>query len=329
MERTAAFLGVSRSIEDAVSRVRKAEELSYEGAWVTQTSGRDALGVLAAYAQATSRIRFGTGVIPIYGRAPAVLAQGAATLAETSNGRFTLGIGVSHKPAVEAFFGQPYERPLRDMREYLRIVTDILRTGRTSQTGERFSATFGLTSWTPPRVPVYISALSPRMCRLAGEMADGVVLWCCTPDYIRDWILPCVAEGAASAGRDAADIDVVAAIPACATSDPDAARDALRRDLFIYWTLPNYRAAIIRAGYGAGIEAFDDALRSGGPDAARAAIPDAFCDALGAFGAPDTIREKVDEYRTKGASLPAVGPFRGHDAALGTTATLEAAAPAR
>jgi F420-dependent oxidoreductase-like protein len=327
MERTAAFLGVAKSLSNAVGRVQLAESLGYESTWTTQIAGRDTLMVLTEYARGTERIKLGTGVVPIYSRTPAMMAQTAATLGEISGGRFICGIGVSHKPAVEAWYGQPYEHPLRDMREYLTILRGILDDGGVGAKGERFSASFGWLGYEPPhRVPVYISALSPKMCRLAGEMAHGAVLWCCTPDYIRDHVIPNVRAGAEEAGRNPDSIEIVAAVPACATTDRDAARAALARDLFVYWTLPNYRRAIRRAGYEDGLEAFDEALASGGRETATAAIPAEFLDALGAFGSPEDVREKVAAYRTAGATVPAVGPFSGHVGAQGAEATLRAAA---
>jgi F420-dependent oxidoreductase-like protein len=315
---------VTRSFDGALERVKLAEKLGYESVWVTQPGSRDAMLVLSEYARVTTRVRLGTGVIPIFGRAPAAMAQSAVTLAELSAGRFVLGIGVSHKPIVEGYFGQLYVRPLQAMREYLTILQGILREGRVGFEGERYRSTFAWMGYTPPYpVPVYISALSPRMCRLAGAMADGVVLWCCPPDYVNEHIVPNVRAGAEAVGRDPSGITVVTAVPTCATDDADTARAAMRRDLFIYWTLPNYRAAIDRAGYGEAIGEFDEALASGGPDKAREAIPGAFVDALAAYGTPDDIRAKVDEYREKGTTLPAIGPFGG-----GAARTLEAAAGA-
>lgn len=329
MARTGAFLGIGSSFDRAVERARLAESLGYDSVWVTQIAGRDAFLVLSEYARGTDRVRLATGVVPIYARTPAAMAQAAATLGEISGGRFILGMGVSHKPSVENFYGQRYERPLATMREYLTIVRGILDDGGIGFEGDRLRTNFVWMGYTPPhRVPVYTSALSPKMLQLAGELADGVVLWCCTPDYVRDHIVPNVRKGAESVGRDASQIDIVAAVPASLTDDPKGARGALRRDLYVYWTLPNYRAAIKRAGYGDGIRAFDEALASGGPEAARAAIPDAFLEALAGFGDATTITAKLTEYREKGCTLPCVGPFSGHDGAHGAEATLQAAAPA-
>src|SRR5688500_13849694 len=121
------FVSVGRSLEQAVSRVRLAEELGYEACYVTHIAGREALTVLTHYADHTERIRLGTGVTPIYTRVPANMAQTAATIDEISGGRLNLGLGVSHRPVVEGWYGQTIDRPVSEMREYLRIVRAILR----------------------------------------------------------------------------------------------------------------------------------------------------------------------------------------------------------
>ena len=121
-----AFISTGRSLDAAVERVRLAETLGYEAAYVTQLAGRDSLTVVTAYALATERIRVGTGVVPIYTRTPASMAQTAATIDELSGGRLHLGLGVSHRPVVEGWHGQTIDRPVAEMREYVAIVRAIL-----------------------------------------------------------------------------------------------------------------------------------------------------------------------------------------------------------
>ena len=102
---TGCFFSPGRSFDRAIERVKLAESLGYESVYVTHIAGRESLTVLTAYALATSSIRVGTGVVPIYTRTPATMAQTAATIDELSGGRFTLGLGVSHRPVVEAWHG--------------------------------------------------------------------------------------------------------------------------------------------------------------------------------------------------------------------------------
>ena len=301
-----SFIGVGSSLDSALGRVARAEELCYESVFVTHIGGRDSITLLAAYAAATSRIRLGTGVIPIYARTPANMAQSFATLDEISGGRAIAGLGVSHKPVVEHWFNQSIDKPLAEMREYVAIVRAILH-GEDPPAGEKFRTAFHLTDWEPPRpdMPVYLAGLSPGMLRLAGEIADGVVLWLCNPNYIRDVVVPTVREGREKAGRELDGFDIVAAVPSAVTDDPGAARERLRGELVPYFNLPYYRKML-------GLSGLD-------PDAGPT---DEFLDLLGAIGSPDEARASVRRYADSGATSPCVGGISGSD----FDATLEALA---
>src|SRR3979411_1785820 len=101
-----SFISSGRSLQQAIERVQLAEELGYDAAYVTHIAGRESLTVVTAYALATKRIRVGTGVVPIYTRTPATMAQTAATIDELSGGRMTLGLGVSHRPVGQGWHRQ-------------------------------------------------------------------------------------------------------------------------------------------------------------------------------------------------------------------------------
>jgi F420-dependent oxidoreductase-like protein len=317
------FISVGRSLERAVERVRLAEERGYEAAYVTHIAGRDSLTVLAAYAAATERIRVGTGVMPIYSRTPVSSAQSIATVDEMSGGRAVLGLGASHKVTVEGWYGQPLEKPVRDMREYVQIVRAILR-GEDPPRGERFHTAFRFMGYEPRAdLPIYIGALSPRMLRLAGELADGVVLWLCNPDYVRDVVVPEVTRGRERAGKPLEGFDVVAAVPAAVTDEPEAARARLRGDLIPYFSLPFYRAMLERSGFGEDIAGFDAGMEQGDTDAAVGAISDRFLQTLTAIGTREEAEAGVRRYQEAGATSPCIGGVPGTD----FDATIEGLAP--
>lgn len=304
------FISVGRSLETAMQRVERAEGLGFESVYVTNIAARDALSVLMAYASRTERIRLGTGVVPIYSRTPAAMAQTAATIDEFSGGRMALGLGVSHRVTVENWYGQRIDRPVAEMREYVRTVRAILR-GEDPPTGERFPTNFRFMGYEPrPDIPVYVAALSPAMLRLAGELADGVILWLCTPPYIRDVVVPEVARGRERAGKPLEGFDIVAAVPSAVAADPAEAREKLRRDLVPYFNLPFYRAMIERSG-------FED-------EVAAAEASDHFIETLGAIGSPEEVVAGVQRYLDAGATSPGVGaiPKTDFDATLEALARL-------
>jgi probable F420-dependent oxidoreductase len=287
-----SFISVGRSLETAIQRVERAERLGYESAFVTHVAARDSVTTLMAYASRTERIRLGTGVLPIYSRTPVATAQSFATLDEFSEGRAVIGLGVSHRPVVEGWYGDTIDRPLKEMREYAGIVRAILR-GEEPPDGERYRSGFRFMGYEPRAdLPIYLAALSPGMLRLAGEIADGVMLWLCNPDYIRDVVVPAVSEGRERAGRSLDGFDIVAAVPSAVTTEPTEARERLRQELLPYFYLPFYRAMLDRSGYG-------DDLASG-------AISDRFLTRLAAIGSPEEAVASVRNYREAGATSPCV-----------------------
>jgi alkanesulfonate monooxygenase SsuD/methylene tetrahydromethanopterin reductase-like flavin-dependent oxidoreductase (luciferase family) len=321
------FVSTGRSIEQSLARVQRAEELGYESAYVTHIAGRESLTVVTAYAMSTSRIRVGTGVVPIYTRTPATMGQTAWTIDDLSGGRLNLGLGVSHRPVVEGWHGQTIDRPVAEMREYVGIVRAILRgeappTAAPDAPAVKWRTGFQLAGLDPrPDVPIYVAALSPGMLRLAGEIADGVILWLCTPPYIRDVVIPMLREGRERAGKSLEGFDVVAAVPAAAVEDPAQAHASMRRELIPYFGLPFYRAMLERSGFEDEIAAFDAAAGAGDGDGMQQAISTRFLETLAAIGHADTVRAGVQRYADAGTTSPCVGPIGKTD----FDATLEAA----
>ncbi len=317
-----AFISAGRSLDSALERVRLADSLGYDSAYTTHIAGRDSLTLLMAYASASERIRLGTGVVPIFSRTPVAMAQTAATIDEFSAGRMVLGLGVSHKVTVENWFGASIERPVTQMREYASVVRAILE-GRPPPEGSYFPTKFQFMGYEARAdLPIYIAALSPNMLRLAGEIADGVMLWLCNPDYIRDVVVPAVAEGREKAGKSMEGFDVVAAVPVGLTDDPDAAKAAFRQDLIPYASLPFYREMLKRGGFGGDLEAFDAGMAGGDLEAAKAGLSDGLLQALSGIGSKEDVFEAVTRYRDGGATSPCIGGIPGTD----YSATIEAVA---
>jgi alkanesulfonate monooxygenase SsuD/methylene tetrahydromethanopterin reductase-like flavin-dependent oxidoreductase (luciferase family) len=315
------FVSTGRSLDAAIERVHLAESLGYEAAYVTHIAGRESLTVVTAYALATERIRVGTGVVPIYTRTPATMAQTAVTIDELSGGRLNLGLGLSHRPVVEGWHGQTIDRPVAEMREYVTTVRAILR-GEAPPPGEKWPTGFQLGGVEPrPDIPIYIGALSPGMLRLAGEIADGATLWLCNPNYIRDVVVPEVTTGRERAGKTLDGFDIVAAVPTGLTDDPASAYAAMRRDLLPYFGLPFYRAMLERSGFEADIAGYDAA--GGHVEKMQAAISTDFLEVLTAVGDEAAVRAGIERYRDAGATSPCVGPIAGTD----FEATLRAGAP--
>ena len=227
-------------------QVRQAADEGFGSAWMNNIFGLDALTALAVAGNQVSGIELGTAVVPTYPRHPAALAQQALTAAAACGGRLVLGIGLSHKIVIEDMYGYDFGQPVRHLREYLAVLLPLLERRPASFTGVTVRANIGLTTPGEGRVPVLLAALGTQMLRLAGEQADGTILWMTGPATVRDHIVPTITEAAAAAGRPAPRVACI--LPVCVTSDPDGARERAARVFAIYGELPSYRAMLDREG---------------------------------------------------------------------------------
>ena len=146
--------------------VKQAEAGGYTDFWSGETNGPDGFTPLALSAAWTERARLGTGIVGVFQRGPALLAQEAAALADASEGRFVLGIGSSSDRIIEGWNGIPFERPLSKVRETLEFLQPALA-------GERTASGFKLETAPAERVPIVLAALRGKMLELAMERADG------------------------------------------------------------------------------------------------------------------------------------------------------------
>jgi F420-dependent oxidoreductase-like protein len=302
--RTATYITPGRDLPAAIDLARLAERLGYESVWVTHGHGRDSFLVLAAYAAATTRLRVGNGVLQILPRHPVATAQASLTLAELSGGRFTLGLGISHRPMMEAMLGLTIVDPLTTMREYVAVLRGALGEGaHVDGKHYRVHWSAGMPG-KPAAPPIYLAALSRRMLELAGEIADGVILWLSPPAYVREVAVPALQRGRARAGKSLEGFEIVCAVPLAVTDDADAARSAFRAELIRYASLPFYRAMLETSGFAAALREFD---RTG-------AVPASLADALGGIGDAGAARAFMADYRAAGVTLPAVRPITFPDA---------------
>ena len=302
--RRAAYLTPGRDLSAAVELARRAEALDYESVWLTHGLGRDSFLVLAAYGAATTRVGLGVGVVPIYPRHPVAMAQAALTLSEITGGRFTLGIGVSHRATMETMLGLALDAPLAVMREYVAVLRGALGAGADFE-GRHFRVRWSLALPERPAAPrIYLAALSRKMLELAGEIADGAILWLCPPAYVREVALPALERGRKRTGKALSGFEIVAAVPLAVTGDVAGVRAALRVELARYLALPFYRAMLEASGLGPDVRAFD---RDG-------EVPETLADALGTVGDAAAARAYVAAYRDAGVTLPAIRPIAFPDA---------------
>lgn len=242
------------TIAGVADELRRAEALGFDSAWIPGIpNGPDVVTLLAVAGASTRRIEVGSAVLPALPRHPAALAAQALVAGEALGGRFTLGLGVSHRKVVEGHLGLEYDRPVSLMRDYLAILRPLLREQRVDHAGPRLRTRLRLdvaTAQRPP--PVMLAALGPAMVHLAGTAADGVMTWMAGPETLATAIVAGAHAAAAAAGRPAP--RVLASFPVALTGAGAGARDAARaradEDFSLYGRLPAYRAALAREGDG-------------------------------------------------------------------------------
>jgi probable F420-dependent oxidoreductase len=308
-------LGLSLPIEgspiaDTVGPLaRLAEESGYTDVWSAEVSGADAFTPLAVVAASTEKVRLGTAIVPAFTRPPALLAMTAASLQALSGGRFVLGIGTSTSIIVERWMGIPFERPLTRVRETVGAVRDALAGKKVETDGRAVSIKgFRLTADPGNEVPVYIAALGPRMLRLAGEIADGVILFLFTPDGVAD-ALDKVREGAEAAGRDPDEIDVVARIGVAVDEDEEILRYMLRRFTVPYAMVDVYNRSLVRQGFEAEASKIARLWKEGDRESAVAAITDEMIEGFYIFGDAEACRKRIQQFRDAGLKTPVLLPI--------------------
>lgn len=237
----------ANNLESVIARAKELEAKGFPTMWMVQAFGHDAINALSIAGRETKTIELGTSVVPTFPRHPVAIAQQALTAATATGGRFTLGIGLSHKVMIEDMLGLSYEKPAKHMREYLAVLVPLLKGERVSFAGERYKVNVGVSTEDAPKpVSVLLAALGPAMLNLAGAQADGTITWLTGLNTLEKHIVPSITKAAHDAGRPAPRI--VAGLPVLLTNDPDTARATLARDLKFYEAMPSYRAMLDREG---------------------------------------------------------------------------------
>ena len=232
------------SLAGAAAQAQRVEKLGFATFWLPNIFGVDAITGAALVGHQVGRIELGTAVVPTYPRHPVALAQQALTTAAATNGRFTLGIGLSHTIVIEDMFGLDYSKPARHMREYLEVLTRLLRGEPVEHRGEEYRVKASLSVPGAGPVPLLVAALGPVMLGIAGRLSDGTITWMTGPRTLAEHIAPALGKAARDAGRPAPRI--VAGLPIALCRDAAAAREQIAKQFEIYGMLPSYRAMLDR-----------------------------------------------------------------------------------
>jgi probable F420-dependent oxidoreductase len=277
--------------------VRRAEAAGYTDLWSGETQGPDGFTPLALAAAWTDRVRLGTGVVGVFTRGPALLAQQAAALADASGGHFALGIGASSDRIVEGWNRMPFARPLTRVSETIDFLREVL-------TGGRSDGGFRLEHPPAKPVPIIVAALRGKMLRLAASKGDGAFT-----NFLPLGGLPKVIGALEGAPEGFEVLCRFFCIPG-----HRAEVEPLARWMFAsYATVPVYEAFFRWLGHGDEIEEMVAAWRERDRERAQAAAPWGLIEDIFIFGSPDQMKERLSRYVQGGITLPILTPITTPD----------------
>jgi probable F420-dependent oxidoreductase len=296
-------------ITDMRTLVTLAEQRGYDSVWLPESMGRDACAELTALALTSERIRLGTGIVPVFARLPTIAAASMATAATLAPGRVVLGVGIGHQGALEGGHGVTFSRPLQHVREFTTIARRLLTDGQISYTGEVYSIRHYQLDTPPPQpVPVFVAALRPQMLRLAGAVADGVLMNWATPDYVRQAV-EYIQQGAEAAGRSLHDVCIASYLRTCVTDTPEVVEQASREQIARYASMVYYQRYFATIGFAPEADAIARAWQQGDTTAAVKAVTPQMIRAVTIYGTAQECRQRLQAYREAGLQLPIIAPF--------------------
>jgi F420-dependent oxidoreductase-like protein len=222
-----------------------ASQTGFDSYWLPQQVDIDAIMLAPWLSSAAPDLEIGVGVVPMQSRFPVHMAQAALTAEALAPGRFALGLGVEHDWVVRDIWGLPFERPVAEMQEYLRVVLDLIRFGFSRHRGEFYRVSAFLARLAPsPDLPILLGALAPRMLRLAGSQADGTVTWLAGVETVIAHILPRLVAAAEAGGRPPPRSVVM--LPIAITADRTRVASEIDTAFELFARQPSYQTVMAR-----------------------------------------------------------------------------------
>ncbi|MGH0035856.1 MAG: LLM class flavin-dependent oxidoreductase [Myxococcota bacterium] len=304
----------------AVDFAVEAEKLGVDQAWSAEAWGMDAITPLAFLAARTERLKLGTGIMQVCARTAASTAMTALGMATVSGGRFLLGLGNSGPQVVEGLHGQPFERPVTRLREYVEVVRLAFRGEKLEYRGREIELPRpggqgkALRLAQPPtEVPIYLATLAPRGLELTGAVADGWLGTSFTPDA-PEAHFEHLRRGAECAGRRLSDLVLGVGVSVGFTDDPAPSIERQKPGLAFTLgamgspTVNFYNDAYARAGFQETCKEVRDLWLAGRREEAARAVPDEMVRQTTLFGDEASVRARIRKYRDVGIDLLILQP---------------------
>jgi F420-dependent oxidoreductase-like protein len=316
-------------LDRAVSLAQEAERLGFHSAWTAEAYGSDAITPIAWLMARTERITFGSAIMQMPARTPAMTAMTAATLDLMSGGRFLLGLGLSGPQVVEGWHGQRYGRPLVKTREYVEIVRTILRReAPLEHHGEHYDIPYsgdGATGLGKPLklivhprradLPIYLAAIGPKNVQLSAEIADGWLPIFFSPTRFADTYGAAVEAGFARAGaaKSLDNFDVAPTVTVIVGDDVETLRGLAKPMTALYIGGMGargknfYNDLVCRYGFEAEAKQIQDLYLDGKKQEAIAVVPDELIDEISLIGPKARIADRLEAWKSSGITTMILG----------------------
>jgi alkanesulfonate monooxygenase SsuD/methylene tetrahydromethanopterin reductase-like flavin-dependent oxidoreductase (luciferase family) len=310
------FTGSPEQNRQTIDRIKVAEEVGVEAVFTAETWGRDQFSLLTQIALQTTKIKIGTGIAPVYGRSPAVLAMTFATLDELSGGRVVIGLGTSGDRVIEHWHGEKFSKPIQRTKEYVEIINMIVSGERVFYEGEIFKLQRGFKLLFEPvrkHIPIFVASISPKSMQSLATCADGWMPIYWPKSKFKDG-KQMISQAAVAAGRPADAVECMAQLTVVINPDIEKARVQAAGP--ISWYVTNmgdfYHEMLARNGFAEEVAAMRKAAEVNKPmpfgttPEIMAAMGPRMLEETAIFGDIETVAAGVEERRQLGVDLPVI-----------------------
>ena len=302
---------IGTTVADLEAEAKRAEAAGVECVWAPELF-RSSVTQAAYLAGRTEAIGIATGIAWAFTRSPFILAVSALDVDEMSGGRFRLGLGAGVKRLNETWHNAEYGKPAPHLRETIEATRLIMQQ---ASSGEpiRFEGDYydiDIKGWVRPhkpvrdRVPIYTAGVREGMCRMAGDVADGLIGHpICSMQWLDEVIVANIEQGLKRSGRQRSDFDYLPTVCCAIDDDEERARDAARRTIAFYATVRTYMPVWEMHGFESNAKECGEAFRKGDLNGVAEAISDEMVETYTAAGPLDKVRERVEAVAARGDGI--------------------------
>lgn len=298
--RIAYSLGSLLSVDEVLDCATILSKYDADSVWIPETWGVEGLSILATISQIVKNPKIGSSIINIYSRTPSLIAMGAATLDDLSNGRLILGLGTSSESIIQEWHGLEFNRPVQRMREYVEIIRQIMSGNKVNYDGKFFHLKNFTLLIKPKRkeIPIYLAAINQKMVELTWEIADGVIFYLRPITELQNTIQKMQSKRK---------IDVSCQFITCMSQNRDEAVERTKKTLAFYISVGKiYREFLAKNGFEKETREIYAEYKKSGFNKNHNLITIDMLDSLTIFGTPEECKEKLDMFVKAGVSLPII-----------------------